>query len=277
MNVYLEESGRSHLRKNIKIFEKALSNDESLNLHIIFKRKLGLLELILILRNFKKISSLELIIEPQNISIPIIRFVNSNKKIGIVFIANKELNTNALGRIERCKGIVRIYDNVSQEINVKNQRNLLIARDNIDDIRIADIYNLISRENPLFQCAFSSCLGHTLYVAQNGDVSFCPKYIEESRIGTTNDISNIFENELFYEHLKNTIDHRNKCKNTCEYFDKCKGGCPFEDNCNYFKTIYKSAEEELLALEESCVDTSKIPLYKELALFNKLCSKIRHK
>lgn len=277
MNVYLEESGRSHLRKNIKIFEKALSNDESLNLHIIFKRKLGLLELILILRKFKKISSLELIIEPQNISIPIIRFVNSNKKIGIVFIANKELNTNALGRIERCKGIVRIYDNVSQEINVKNQRNLLIARDNIDDIRIADIYNLISRENPLFQCAFSSCLGHTLYVAQNGDVSFCPKYIEESRIGTTNDISNIFENELFYEHLKNTIDHRNKCKNTCEYFDKCKGGCPFEDNCNYFKTIYKSAEEELLALEESCVDTSKIPLYKELALFNKLCSKIRHK
>lgn len=277
MNVYLEESGRSHLRKNIKIFEKALSNDESLNLHIIFKRKLGLLELILILRKFKKISSLELIIEPQNISIPIIRFVNSNKKIGIVFIANKELNTNALGRIERCKGIVRIYDNVSQEINVKNQRNLLIARDNIDDIRIADIYNLISRENPLFQCAFSSCLGHTLYVAQNGDVSFCPKYIEESRIGTTNDISNIFENELFYEHLKNTIDHRNKCKNTCEYFDKCKGGCPFEDNCNYFKTIYKSAEEELLALEESGVDTSKIPLYKELALFNKLCSKIRHK
>ena len=267
MNVYLEESGRSHLRKNIKIFEKALSNDESLNLHIIFKRKLGLLELILILRKFKKISSLELIIEPQNISIPIIRFVNSNKKIGIVFIANKELNTNALGRIERCKGIVRIYDNVSQEINVKNQRNLLIARDNIDDIRIADIYNLISRENPLFQCAFSSCLGHTLYVAQNGDVSFCPKYIEESRIGTTNDISNIFENELFYEHLKNTIDHRNKCKNTCEYLD----------NCNYFKTIYKSAEEELLALEESCVDTSKIPLYKELALFNKLCSKIRHK
>jgi radical SAM protein with 4Fe4S-binding SPASM domain len=203
--------------------------------------------------------------------------VNSNKKIGIVFIANKELNTNALGRIERCKGIVRIYDNVSQEINVKNQRNLLIARDNIDDIRIADIYNLISRENPLFQCAFSSCLGHTLYVAQNGDVSFCPKYIEESRIGTTNDISNIFENELFYEHLKNTIDHRNKCKNTCEYFDKCKGGCPFEANCNYFKTIYKSAEEELLDLEESCVDTSKIPLYKELALFNKLCSKIRHK
>lgn len=277
MNVYLEEAGRSHLRKNIKIFEKALSNDESLNLHIIFKRKLGLLELILILRKFKKISSLELIIEPQNISIPIIRFVNSNKKIGIVFIANKELNTNALGRIERCKGIVRIYDNVSQEINAKNQRNLLIARDNIDDIRIADIYNLISRENPLFQCAFSSCLGHTLYVAQNGDVSFCPKYIEESRIGTTNDISNIFENELFYEHLKNTIDHRNKCKNTCEYFDKCKGGCPFEDNCNYFKTIYKSAEEELLALEESCVDTSKIPLYKELALFNKLCSKIRHK
>ena len=277
MNVYLEEAGRSHLRKNIKIFEKALSNDESLNLHIIFKRKLGLLELISILRKFKKISSLELIIEPQNISIPIIRFVNSNKKIGIVFIANKELNTNALGRIERCKGIVRIYDNVSQEINAKNQRNLLIARDNIDDIRIADIYNLISRENPLFQCAFSSCLGHTLYVAQNGDVSFCPKYIEESRIGTTNDISNIFENDLFYEHLKNTIDHRNKCKNTCEYFDKCKGGCPFEDNCNYFKTIYKSAEEELLALEESCVDTSKIPLYKELALFNKLCSKIRHK
>ena len=277
MNVYLEEAGRSHLRKNIKIFEKALSNDESLNLHIIFKRKLGLLELILILRKFKKISSLELIIEPQNISIPIIRFVNSNKKIGIVFIANKELNTNALGRIERCKGIVRIYDNVSQEINVKNQRNLLIARDDIDDIRIADIYNLISRENPLFQCAFSSCLGHTLYVAQNGDVSFCPKYIEESRIGTTNDISNIFENELFYEHLKNTIDHRNKCKNTCEYFDKCKGGCPFEDNCSYFKTIYKSAEEELLSLEENCVDTSKIPLYKELALFNKLCSKIRHK
>ena len=224
MNVYLEEAGRSHLRKNIKIFEKALSNDESLNLHIIFKRKIGLLELILILRKFKKISSLELIIEPQNISIPIIRFVNSNKKIGSVFIANKELNTNALGRIERCKGIVRIYDNVSQEINVKNHRNLLIARDNIDDIRIADIYNLISRENPLFQCAFSSCLGHTLYVAQNGDVSFCPKYIEESRIGTTNDISDIFENELFYEHLKNTIEHRNKCKNTCEYFDKCKGG-----------------------------------------------------
>ena len=151
MNVYLEEAGRSHLRKNIKIFEKALSNDESLNLHIIFKRKLGLLELILILRKFKKISSLELIIEPQNISIPIIRFVNSNKKIGIVFIANKELNTNALGRIERCKGIVRIYDNVSQEINVKNQRNLLIARDNIDDIRIATAQAVLNHHAALFR------------------------------------------------------------------------------------------------------------------------------
>ena len=275
MNAYLEDAGIFRNAERIKAFEKMLSNDELLNLHIILRRKFGLPELIFILRRFKKISSLELIVEPKCLSSAFIKFTNGNKKIGVLFVLKQVLGRESCRKIEKCKGVVRIYDYVKQEFKLSNERNVLITREDADEIRKADIYNLISKENPMYQCVFSSCLGHTIYVAKNGDVSFCPAHIEESHIGTFADIENVFENEVFYDCLKKTIEHRNRCKSSCEYFDKCKGGCPFEDNCSYFKESYLLAMDNLLQLED-VGNISEIPLYMELALLNKLCSKIRN-
>lgn len=277
MNVYLEDAGISQLSNRIKTFEQMLSTEELLNLHIIFKRKLRLFELLLILQKFKRISSLELIIEPQYISPTFIKYINGNKKLGLVFVVKNELNAKSCKKIERCKGIVRIYDYTHQNLELANSRNVLMAYEGVDEIINADIYNLISKENPLYQCVFSSCLGHTIYVASNGDVSFCPKYIDESKIGTMDNIEKIFESEKFYNCLKKSFEHRNKCKNSCQYFNKCKGGCPFEDSCSYFKNNYQLAEEDLIQLEKNETNLSSLPLYKELALLNKLCSKIRYK
>ncbi len=277
MNVYLEDAKLSQTLKHIKIFEKTLPSEELLNFHIISKRKLKFVELIIILQRFKRISSIEFITEPQNLSSALIKFINANKKVGIVFVTKRELNKKTCEKIALCKGIVRIYDLVNQSFALENMRNVLVAREDNDEIRKADVYNLISKDNPIFQCVFSSCLGHTLYVAKNGDVSFCPKYAEKSKIGTLDNIENIFDNETFRKCLKESFEHRSSCKQSCKYFDKCKGGCPFEDTCGYFVENYCDAEEELLQLEKNETDLSTVRLYKELALLNKLCAKIRNK
>ena len=81
-------------------------------------------------------------------------------------------------------------------------------------------------------CRYNSCLGKTLHMNGNGDLSFCLNDTS-AVIANINDVESyvdIFENGLFLEVLDKTKQFRNKCKNDCGYFQKCQGGCPMNLN-----------------------------------------------
>lgn len=275
MDIYLEYKDFTGTIKNINDIVKKLNEQEQFNLHIVYERKVSLIELILLIRKLKRFSSFEIITEPKNITKSLIRFANGNSKLGILFLTKSKLTMNELKKVSSIKGIIRVIDFSNQNKQLCRNRNIIMCNGDKDDLKTADIYNLLSRTNPIYQCRFSSCLGNTLYISKNKAVSFCPKYTEQSKLGNLDELLDFFSNNTFYEVLEQTITKRKQCKNECVYFEKCKGGCPFEDDCSEFKNTYQTAKNEIDEIIAEKTDISQIPFYKEYALLNYLCSKIR--
>lgn len=276
MNVYLKSKTARSLKKQIAFFNNQVdcNFNESLDLHLIINRKIGLFEVFTITQKFKKVNSFEIIASPKHISKPLISFVNSNSNLGVLFLINKPLSKNDFKKINRYGGTVKIIDNtnlVKQE--QFNSNKFLIQNQNENGFLNADAYILTAKPNPIYQCIFSSCLGHTLYVDCENNVSFCPKYPEKSKLGKLKEFNDLFDNTNFYNCIKQSVEKRAQCKKSCEHFEKCKGGCPFEDNCNQFKTLYDNAIKNLNNVCENNSDITALPLYKQRALLTKLCSK----
>jgi radical SAM protein with 4Fe4S-binding SPASM domain len=107
-------------------------------------------------------------------------------------------------------------------------------------------------------CAFRTCLGNTVYIKRNGDLSICPYKENDIQL---NDIENcsrfqqLFETDSFRMLLKENILRRNTCKSQCSFFKDCRGGCSlnpsieFSQKCDIASRIEQSehnADNEMI-------------------------------
>lgn len=92
----------------------------------------------------------------------------------------------------------------------------------------ADYLKVYYGNNPL-SCHYNSCLGRTIHITTQGELSICP-YIQSgvrlNDLCCCESINDLFVSEQYIELLKGQIQRRNSCRGICPYFTLCKGGCP---------------------------------------------------
>ena len=159
----------------------------------------------------------------------------------------------------------KIIKKVTEKFGIKKPINIHIVPEAPVEInQEEELYKLASYQTPQ-NCNHTSCLGKNLYISKNQEISFCPKHIKESKLGT---IENITNKEKFENALKEMIEKRNKCKQKCEIYEICQGGCVFEKNCEEYKKNQQKVIKELNQIMENKVDLGTLPKYKEKAVIN---------
>ena len=271
MNIYMENKG---LFKNYTVLKKlasTLNEEHFINIHIISQKRVSLLHLMMLSR-VPKTSRMTLTIPIDKVPNAVISFANQNARFNLYFFVNKKIPDWHWKRIIRLNGLIEIYDssNCIENTEKYNFNRYVIhkslSNSNMDS---AKIYMLSA--GMITDCRFDSCLGKNLYISKNGEVSFCTKYPEKSKLGTITDLdSDIFDKAVFYETLQAMIDKRSKCQSNCDLFGNCQGGCVFECDCNLFKSTFDIANKdiELTIAEKHLLDS--LPFYKEKAILHKL-------
>lgn len=98
-------------------------------------------------------------------------------------------------------------------------------------------------ENEPKSCKFNSCLGKSIFINKNNEISICPFVNNNISLNDSIDIKeikDIFNTESFFSIISKSINKRSKCKKTCKYYYLCKGGCPLleiDDECNILYKI----------------------------------------
>ena len=103
--------------------------------------------------------------------------------------------------------------------------------DNNGKINVAtcnELVNLILNEHSGV-CTFNSCLGKWLCFDSDANIYPCdrlctPEYSLGS-VDTLSKINQIFESDVFYDLLKESVERRTKCIKKCEYYKNCYAGC----------------------------------------------------
>lgn len=273
MNIYLENAGFSRNFRRLSRCCRHFGASDPVHFHLICRRGVSPLHLYLLTAGNKSLATLTLHIPARHLTGSLVRLCNSSSLLSCVVLVDRALSNRQWKRICRLNGLIRIVDTsgAPNEMYYESNRNVVYEKDGANTIRLADIYHLTTSDKAIYQCHYSSCLGKTLFIDKNGDVSFCPKHPGESRLGTVDCLDGIFEAPVFYEVLSKTVGKRRECKKNCPHFEKCKGGCPFENDCDAFRSTFTDAlrdRDHIIAREE---DLSKLPLYKELAVLRHLC------
>ena len=91
-------------------------------------------------------------------------------------------------------------------------------------------------------CIFNSCLGKTIYLRKDAQLSVCPHVndVDLKCLKANEPVTEAFESDSFKSFLLRQIRKRDKCKNSCQYFALCHGGCPIqndEEECPVCKKI----------------------------------------
>lgn len=166
----------------------------------------------------------------------------ANKRRLSLLLSAEKLTERIFKKTDRLKNLTVIK---TEDIKALNRGNLLIQNSCVNQPFNADIAELCLLGTPLYQCTFSSCLGKTLFVDLNGEVSFCPERIEQTKIGYLDDETPVFEREGFLKVLEKQVEKRDDCKKTCPLFSSCKGGCALIDTCTQFKTAHKTTVQTI--------------------------------
>lgn len=91
-----------------------------------------------------------------------------------------------------------------------------------------ELVNLIFNEHSGV-CTFNSCLGKWLCFDTDANIYPCDRLCTpEYSLGNVDLLSNInqiFENDIFYDLLKVSVERRTKCIETCKYYKNCYAGC----------------------------------------------------
>ena len=124
-----------------------------------------------------------------------------------------------------------------------------------EDNRIAvDDIECIILDNDTKGCFFSSCLGNTVFLKKNGELSICPFELGVSLCKTDLDgsLNTLYETESFKELLISHIYKRDRCKEICDWYSSCKGGCPLDtsvgEECDLKRAI--ETKDVLATVEE---------------------------
>ena len=159
----------------------------------------------------------------------------------------------------------------AQKLIKKYRHNVVLFDKYIDEKMFFDLAYF---DHTFYKCNFNSCLGKILYIRANGDIHYCYKHLENSKlinIKDIDDLENIFENGNFEEVLDKTIEKRNNCKSSCKYFEKCGGGCPLEEHdCESFKKNLESAKQERKNIIDNNIDLNTLPEYKKESIIKEI-------
>lgn len=125
-----------------------------------------------------------------------------------------------------------------------------------DERICADDYDCLRHGTRPTGCIFSSCLGNTIYLNKNAQLSVCPhaSEIRLKNLNGGNSITEAFETEEFKSFLIAQINKRNDCKKNCRLFTLCHGGCPAQkDNgeCSIRVKVTEKGPSESLRHEQT--------------------------
>lgn len=269
MNIYLEDSG---FKNNLKIMRTLCDKyklDSPLSLHMICKRKILYSELVLLVYKCRSIGSIDLIIDIKNVFKSVMIYANVDNFFNVRLVVNEKLNKRLKKKIRKFKREIYLYDFTGIKENedfYKENEQIAYQTVNENEILKRDSFKLATYI-PLNKCWNSSCLGKTLYISKNGDISFCPKNIEKTRIGNIDNVYNLFDNIEFKNCLKKMINKRSNCEKQCQFFQLCKGGCLFE-NCKEYKSVQECTIKEINDIIETGVDLRSMPNYKKHSVIN---------
>ena len=270
MNIYIEVKNKKTLYDQVSFLAKHSTCNEPISFSLIWKTKLTIFDIWGVLKKTKGFS-IKIIISPRNLSDLSLRCINAKSTLGIMYFLDRPCSTKDIKLINSTKGFVGVFspsDEIAKELT--NIKKCVVSTPSDDHFLYADICSLLTgSDRPLYQCSFSSCLGHTLYIDSDNRVSFCPKHIEKTEIGTLYEYDSIFNHEAFLKCIEESIKRRAVCKIGCPHFDKCKGGCPLESTCEIFLNHYQSISQIISECMNAKSSMSSLPFYMERAIIER--------
>lgn len=210
MNIYFEYTPKDYKKRASSI----LSNFSNINaIHVVFSNKAKFHAFHDIFGDFSKNIVFD-VYNPINLK-HLVKMTNRKKHHPtILIIIDKELSSKdkkALDKLHSTFLINDLSNNENDHQYYLSNKYILFSNHHENQILLHDLRHQYLFKELRYQCLNSSCLGNTLYISKNDEVSFCPHHIKESLIGKIGE--DYFNNEKFLE-LK----------------EKCKESCPFKED-----------------------------------------------
>lgn len=200
-----------------------------------------------------------------------------NGKANIELIINSKLNSFKKKLIKNTDRIIKITDLSECKENYefyKSTNNVVFDSKFGSNLNDAIMFDFSYFNRTSFTCDYSSCLGNTLFLDDNGDFYFCFKNKENSllkNIKECNCVDSIFEVDNFVNILNKSIEKRNNCKARCTCYKKCNGGCPLHDtDCDRFLKNLESTIAERNDIISSVGSLNNLPLYKKDSIIKEI-------
>lgn len=206
-----------------------------------------------ILRNIKSnVHFVYVFIPVGKITGPFIRaLTNTMHKTNVLLIVDCCGAQIPLQKVKHCtnRKIVSVFLNVNED-DAKTLPHEIKCIQNEDEKLNCCLQSNFYGSPLSFVCDYSSCIGKTIVVDENGRCFDCVAQEEVICSIFDEDLISKFDERLSSqkELLIKEIEFRNKCKNTCKHFSVCKGGCYRKSN----RCIKKFEEQKF---DESNFDT----------------------
>ncbi len=274
MNIYLDNAGTVKNCKYVKRISHMIGLKERIDLFLKTDRRISLIGQMMIVICTPSIKTIQLTIPVSKLSGILVWFANHFPRYSLKFIVDQPLSKRKWKKICRLKDVIYIND-ISYADHTKFYKNVhraIYKNDSCDIIHTMDTYS-VAVKMPMKQCEYSSCLGKTVYISKEGNVSFCMEHPKETYMGKIEEIKELFHTTEFLEKLKKMIARRSQCGATCSHFHGCMGGCVFWEDCSEFQKDCDEAVKDIVNLIENEADLSKLPIYQERSIIYRLFSR----
>lgn len=277
MNVYFEHCGVIGNCLYMGKLKKLMKPNEPVELFVRSDRHVGLFGLMVLATLNPRIRNIEVTLPAAKVLPHMITFANASPSFTLRFTVDGKLTKRVWKQVSRLTSTIYIQDQ-TEGLNrefYESCRKVIFSDKLSDGIAEAEAYAMAVK-TPLKNCRYSSCLGKTLFVSRGGDISFCPVYPEQTKLGHLRELKTLFHTELFGACLAATISRRAACKASCPRFNECMGGCPFSADCGDFLKRCDQAEADVQNLIDQRYALCAVPLYKEQAIIYRLFSRSKH-
>lgn len=273
MNIYLENAGVVRNCRYIKKLSRLLAPKERIDLFLRTQKPIGLLAQMVMVMCVPSIKTMELTVPAHSLLPQLVWFANHFARYSLRFTVEKKLTKRRWKRICRLKDVIYIDDRSGEDHTALYRANRRVVANTpaCRDLDTANTYYAAVKMADK-QCHYTSCLGKTLFLAQDGTVSFCPEHPEETAMGRIDELTTLFNTPSFLEALKAMIPKRKACAAGCKHYGSCMGGCIFQPDCSRFYRDCEAAVRDISHLIEAGTDLSRIPVYKERSVLYRLFS-----
>lgn len=200
----------------------------------------------------------------------------SKNNLDLALVLTDKTSKTTLKRAKKLNSITAVYDLSDDKTayeTLKDNKNLIFDGAGDCTVNHLDALTSIYFNRPTYGCHFSSCLGNKLYVDLSGNVSFCPSFAQQTRVGKVDDEADYFSSPLFIEVLTKEIEKRNECKAKCSLAMYCKGGCAMLSECEQIKETFSYAKAINASVTGQNADLSQLNLALKRAVLEYSFSK----